>query len=173
MASFNASVRKMTRIFQWPKCLNKNDLKCFSVKKVSCKRRSSANSGAWLQRFDDITRVEKSCIVKATKRKKWRKNVVSLQLNMRFSQTWNVWKFAMFKNFMHSQLLKPICLSLNRCETQITKNYQTSKLTFLPWCIITFCSTMNYFHYRIVLIAQCKMSFFWDSGHVIKPTQVN
>jgi len=27
---------------------------------------------------------------------------------MRFPQTWNAWKFAMFKNFIHPQLLKPI-----------------------------------------------------------------
>jgi len=33
----------------------------------------------------------------------------------------------MFNNFIHSQLLKPIFLSPNRCETQITKNYKTSK----------------------------------------------
>jgi len=31
----------------------------------------------------------------------------------------------MFKNFLHSQLFKPVFLSPNRCETQITKNYQT------------------------------------------------
>jgi len=30
--------------------------------KVACKRQSSVNSGAWLRRFDDITRVENSCI---------------------------------------------------------------------------------------------------------------
>jgi len=36
----------------------------------------------------------------------------------------------MFKNFVHSQLLKPIFLSPNRCETQITKYYQTSEYTF-------------------------------------------
>jgi len=29
----------------------------------------------------------------------------------------------LFKNCMHSQLLKPILLSPNRCETQMTKNY--------------------------------------------------
>jgi len=34
---------------------------------------------------------------------------------------------AVFKKFIHSQLLKPICLSPNHCETQITKNYQTFK----------------------------------------------
>jgi len=50
-----------------------------------------------------------------------------MQLNMRFPQTWNAWKFAMFKNFIHSQLLKPIFFIPNCCETQITKNYQTSK----------------------------------------------
>jgi len=27
---------------------------------------------------------------------------------MRFLQKWNAWKFAMFKNFIHSQMLKPI-----------------------------------------------------------------
>jgi len=32
----------------------------------------------------------------------------------------------MFKNFIHSQLLKPIFFP-NHCETQITKNYQTSE----------------------------------------------
>jgi len=31
---------------------------------------SSANSGAWLRRFDDATRVEKSCVAKAKKEKK-------------------------------------------------------------------------------------------------------
>jgi len=36
---------------------------------------------------------------------------------MRFSKTWIAWKFAMFKNFIHSQLLKPIFLSPNRWET--------------------------------------------------------
>jgi len=53
--------------------------------------------------------------------------LVLSQLNMHFSQTWKTWKFAMFKNFIHSQLLKPIFLSPNRCETQITKNDKTSK----------------------------------------------
>jgi len=51
------------------------------------------------------------------------KNVFSLQLNMRFTQTYNVWKFAMFKKSILSQLLKPIFLSPNRYETQISKNY--------------------------------------------------
>jgi len=32
--------------------------------------------------------------------------------------------FAMFKSFIHSQLLNPIFLSPNRCETQISKNLQ-------------------------------------------------
>jgi len=31
---------------------------------------SSINSGAWLWRFDDVTRVEKSCVAKAKKGKK-------------------------------------------------------------------------------------------------------
>jgi len=54
--------------------------------KVACKRRSSANSGVWLRRFVDTTRVEKSCVAKS-KEKKLKKNVVSLQLNMRLPQT--------------------------------------------------------------------------------------
>jgi len=37
---------------------------------VPFKRRSSINSGAWLQRFDDVTGVETSCIAKAKKEKK-------------------------------------------------------------------------------------------------------
>jgi len=52
---------------------------------------------------------------------------VSLQFNMRFPQTWHAWKLAMFKNFIYSQLLKPSFLTSNCCETQITKNYQSSK----------------------------------------------
>jgi len=32
----------------------------------------------------------------------------SLQLDMRFPKTCNAWKFAMFKNYIHSQLLKLI-----------------------------------------------------------------
>jgi len=36
--------------------------------RVACKRRSSVNSGAWLQRFDDVTRVEKSCVAKSKKK---------------------------------------------------------------------------------------------------------
>jgi len=31
-----------------------------------------------------------------------------LQLNTRLPHTWNAWKFEMFKNFLHSQLLQPI-----------------------------------------------------------------
>jgi len=38
--------------------------------------------GAWLQRFDDVARVEKSCIAKAKKGKN--EGNVSLQLNMQF-----------------------------------------------------------------------------------------
>jgi len=31
-----------------------------------------------------------------------------LQINKRFDQTSSKWMFAMFKNFIHSQLFKPI-----------------------------------------------------------------
>jgi len=66
------------------------------------------NSGAWLRRFDDVTRVEQSCVAKGINRKKAKEKILLLQINMRFPQTSNVWMFAMFKNFIHSQLLKPI-----------------------------------------------------------------
>jgi len=75
---------------------------------VPCKRRSSVNSGAWLRRFDDVTGVEKSCVVKEIKGKKQKRNILLLQINMRFSQTFNAWMFAIFKNAIHAQLLKPI-----------------------------------------------------------------
>jgi len=46
----NSTVAKRTKILcpQW----------------VPCERRSSVNSGAWLQRFDDVTGVEKSFVAK-------------------------------------------------------------------------------------------------------------
>jgi len=37
--------------------------------RVACKRRSSANIGAWVRWFDDITGVEKSCVAKEINRK--------------------------------------------------------------------------------------------------------
>jgi len=64
----------------------------------TCKRRSSVSSGAWLRRFDEHNRSGKTLRCKS----KTRKNIVSLQLNMLFPQTWNAWKFAMFKDFVHS-----------------------------------------------------------------------
>ena len=75
---------------------------------------------------------------------------------MRLPQTSNAWMFAMFKNFIHSQLLKSIFFSPNRCETQITKNYQTSEEFFYRSVISTFAK--NYFYYCLVLIAQHKIS---------------
>jgi len=33
MVSFNTTVRQMTEMFQWPKCLSKKWPKCFSGKK--------------------------------------------------------------------------------------------------------------------------------------------
>jgi len=51
--------------------------------------------------------VEKSLVTKENKGTNAKENVFSLQLNMRFTQTCNVWKFARFKIFVLSQLLKP------------------------------------------------------------------
>jgi len=54
--------------------------------------------------------VEKSCVAKGRNGKKAKEIyfVKLLQINMRFPQTSNAWMFAMFQNFIHSQLLKPI-----------------------------------------------------------------
>jgi len=57
----------------WQPCLRFHHIclltaSCF--RKVACERRSSINSGAWLRRFDDITRVEKSCVAKGINRTK-------------------------------------------------------------------------------------------------------
>jgi len=78
---------------------------------------------------------------------------------MRFLQTWNAWKFAMFKNFIHSQLLK-LFLSPNRCETQITQNRLFNRSVISPFAVQLFllpfsshCSTHNI--------------GFSDSGYVI------
>ena len=89
---------------------------------------------------------------------------------MRFPQTWNAWKFAMFKNFIHSQLLKPNFLSSNRCETQIIKNYQTSKQDFF------YRSIVSPFAVQLFLLpfsSHCPMQNigFSDSGYVFKPPQ--
>jgi len=58
--------------------------------------------------FDDVTGVEKICIAKRINKKNQKKNILFLKINMRFPQTSNAWMFAMFKHFIHSQLLKPI-----------------------------------------------------------------
>jgi len=71
--------------------------------------------------------VEKSGVAKGMNRKKAKENILLLQINMRFPPTSNIWMFAIFKNLIHSQLLKPIFLSSNCCETQIHKNYQISE----------------------------------------------
>jgi len=51
---------------------------------------------------------------------------------MRFPQTSNAYMLQCYKNFIHSQLLKPIFMSTNLCGTQIMKNYQTSEWLLLP-----------------------------------------
>jgi len=71
--------------------------------------------------------VEKSCVAKEIKRKKTKKKYFIIANKYALPQTSNTGMFAMFKNFIHSQLLKLIFLSPNRCETQISKNYQTSE----------------------------------------------
>jgi len=64
---------------------------------------------------------------KRNKQKKAKEKYLIITNKYALPETSNTWMFAMFKNFIHSQLLKPIFLSLNHCETQISKNYQTSE----------------------------------------------
>jgi len=91
----------------------------WAIKHIWLPVKDGAPSG---RTFEDVTGSGKKLSCKK-KDQMQRKNVFSLQLNMRFTQTCNVWKFALFKKFIFSQLLKPIFLSLNRFETQIRKNY--------------------------------------------------
>ena len=138
---------------------------------VACKCWSSINNGAWLRRFDGVTKVEKSCVAKGINRKKQRQNILLLQINMRFPQTSNTLMFAMFKNFMHSQLLKPIfLLSPNRCETHKEK-LSNFRLDFYR-------SVMSPFAIKLFLLpfsSHCSTHNigFSDSGYVIKPLQPN
>jgi len=44
--------------------------------RLPCKRQSSVKCRAWLQRFDDVTGVEKSCVAKAKKRKKMKEKCI-------------------------------------------------------------------------------------------------
>jgi len=88
---------------------------------------------------------------------------------MRFLQTWNAWKFAMFKNFINSQLLKPIFLSPNHCETQIQKIIKLQNTLFYR-------SATSPFVVQLFLLPFSSHSSkqnigFNDSGYVIKPPQ--
>jgi len=65
------------------KCLKKVKTKLEKhAIRVPCKRQSAVNSGAWLQRFDDVTGVDKGCVAKGINGKKQRKNILLLQTNM-------------------------------------------------------------------------------------------
>jgi len=90
---------------------------------------------------------------------------------MRFSQTWNAWKFAMFKNFVNSQRLKSIILSPNRCETQITKNFQTSKYIYIFYRSVTSTFVVQLFLFLFSSHSSLQNICFNDSGYVIKPQQ--
>ena len=62
------------------------------------------------------------------------------------------------KTLLHSHLWKPIFLVLNRCETQISKNYQTSKYTFYRISLISPFAVKLFLLYWLVLIAERKTS---------------
>jgi len=88
---------------------------------------------------------------------------------MRFPQTWNAWTFAMLKNVIHSQLLKPIFFPepMWNSDNQKLSNFKTDffyRSVILPFAVQLFslpfnshCSTQNI--------------GFNNSGYVIKPPQ--
>jgi len=130
------------------------------MKAQACKDawwRFPVKGGACSRRFDDVTGVEKSSVAKRINGKKAKEKYFIITNKYALPQTSNAWMFAMFKNFIHSQLLKPIFLSPNHCETQITKNYQT-----LEWTSFTVVQyhllQLNYLYYHLVLTAQHKIS---------------
>jgi len=51
---------------------------------------------------------------------------------MRFPQTFNAWMFAMFKNFIHSHLLKPIFLSRTVVKLRLQKIIKLQNRLLLP-----------------------------------------
>jgi len=91
---------------------------------VPCKRRSSANSAAWLQRFDDVTAVEKSYVVKA---KKVKEKCYVIATFYAFPPNMECMNVCYVKKFYTFTTVKTYFFAPNHCETQITKNYQTSK----------------------------------------------
>ena len=88
---------------------------------------------------------------------------------MRFPHTWNAWKFAMLKNFIHSQLLKPVFLFTNRCETQITKIIKLQNSLFNRIVISPFAVQLILLPFS----SHCSTQIigFSDSRYVIKPPQ--
>jgi len=104
------------------------------------------------------------------RQKKWRINVISLQLNMRFPQTWNIWKFAMFENFINSQLLKPIVLSPEPLWNSDNQKISNFKINFF-YCIVTSSFVVKLF--LLLFSSRCSTQNigFNDSGNVIKPPQ--
>jgi len=96
---------------------------------VPCKRRSSVNSGAWLRMLNDVTGVEKIWVANGINRKKVKEkyfiiaNKYSLNPNIYCMDLCVVWKFCKFT------IVETYFLSPNRCETQISKNYQSLEKT--------------------------------------------
>jgi len=127
---FSCNLTNLSHIYNLVFCVN---LVLFIMKsRVPCKRWSSLNSGTWLRRFDNVTGVEKSCVAKGINRKKQRKNILLLQIKIRFLQTSNAWMFAMFKNFMHSQLLKSIFCPRTVAKLRQPKIIQRHNRLLLP-----------------------------------------
>jgi len=52
---------------------------------MPCERRSSVNSRAWLQRFDNITGVKRSCVAKGINGKKAKKKHFITVLQMKYA----------------------------------------------------------------------------------------
>ena len=88
---------------------------------------------------------------------------------MRFSQTSDAWMFAMFKNFIHSQLLKPFFVPepLWNSDNQKLSNFIIAffyRSVILPFAV-------NFFLLPFSSHSSTQNIGFSDSGYVIKPPQ--
>ena len=99
-----------------------------------------------------------------------RKNVFSLQLNVCFTQTCNVWKFAMCKKCILSQLLKSIFCPRTLVKLRQGKIIKLQNRLLLPQCNITFCA-INLFLLPFRSHCSTQNIGFSNSGYIIKPPQ--
>jgi len=98
---------------------------------VACKRRSSVNSRAWLRRFDDVTRVEKSCIAKSKKGKKSEGKVLYACNLICVSPKHGIHRSFRCLKILYIHNCRNLFFRPRTIGSQTTKNYKTSKYTLL------------------------------------------